>query len=533
MRATAVIQAQYRANVNYTLKAGRWFGFIATLLWYGIFAAGAVVGGVVMATSKAGEMSAPLAGLFLLGTLYWQFIPLMMAATGVALDLRKLKAYPIPVRELFTMEVLLRVTAAGEMLVLLLGLAVGALWSRNIPWWAPLAIFPFIAFQLFLSLGLRDLVVRVLSHKRLREITTIVILAVVWGPRLFMGNGSRPPRRGAGREFFERFVGNAQEWLPWTATGHWLGGTFEWVGVAAMFGWVALAGAFALWQFKTTLAFDPDAAGSSGSAPVKADAPLNWKERLQRLPSVWLPDPLGVLVEKELRSQVRSPRFRMMLLVPAFFGLVFLRTMNRLPAWAPSPLTLACAYGLLALGEACIWNIFGFDRSAAQVYFVTPVKFSRVLMAKNIVGAVWFMVLLTVLTLLFLAFQAKVTARDIGEAMAVGSVVMLYLWSVGNYMSVHSPYPADPEASMRSRTARGAQFLVLLLYPLALLPAGLAYFARWAFTSELAFYGVLAVMAAVAGMVYSVALESAVELAGQRYEAMVEKLSEGVSPISS
>jgi hypothetical protein len=61
----------------------------------------------------------------------------------------------------------------------------------------------------------------------------------------------------------------------------------------------------------------------------------------------------------------------------------------------------------------------------------------------------------------------------------------------------------------------------------------LAYFARWAFTSELAFYGVLAVMAAIAGVVYSVALESAVGLAAERHEMMVEKLSEGVSPMSS
>jgi hypothetical protein len=156
-----------------------------------------------------------------------------------------------------------------------------------------------------------------------------------------------------------------------------------------------------------------------------------------------------------------------------------------------------------------------------------------VLVAKNIAASVWFVVLLAVLTLVFTAFRVPVTGRDVGEAAAVCAVVLLFLWSAGNYMSVHSPYPSDPEASMRSRTARGAQFLVLLLYPVALLPAGLAYFARWAFSSELAFYGVLAVMGAVAFMVYTVALESAVGLAAERQEAIVEKLSAGVSPITS
>jgi ABC-2 type transport system permease protein len=534
MRAWAVVHAQLRSYRNlYGSSGERWIKLFLSLIWYGLWTVGAVVAAVVMARVDRGEMAAPLAGLLLLATLYWQFIPLMMAATGVALDIRKLKAYPIPVRELFTMEVLLRVTAAGEVLVVMLGFTAGALWNPKIPWWASLAMVLFVPFQLFLSLGFRDLIVRLVSRRRLRELTTIVILAVVWGPRLFMGNGSGDPRRGLMREFFMRGFADATPWLPWAATGHWLAGTFEWIEFGAMVGWVAAAGAFALWQFKATLAFDPDAAGSSGSVPVKPDAPLTFKERVQRLPSVVLPDPLGVLVEKEIRSQARSSRFRMMLLVSTFFGVVFGRTLFERPLWAPGGLTLACAYGLLAMGEACIWNIFGFDRSAAQVYFVTPVKFGRVLVAKNIAGAVWFVVLLTLLSTIFVLFRFPLTARDVGEAASVCSVVLLFLWSAGNYVSVHSPWPSDPEASMRTRTGRGAQFLVLLLYPLSLAPAALAYFARWAFTSQLAFYGVLAVMGVIAAVVYSVAMESAVGLAAARQEKMVTQLSEGVSPVVS
>ncbi len=535
-RAWAVVVAQFRSYRNlYGSSGERWIKLLLSLIWYGVWTFGAVLGGVVMARSERGEMAGPLAGLLLLATLYWQFIPLMLAATGVALDLRKLKAYPIPVRELFTMEVLLRITGAGEVLVVMLGFAIGALWNPKIPWWASLGMLLFVPFQLFLSLGFRDLIVRLVTRRRLRELTTIVILAVVWGPRLFLGNGTGSPnaRRSLMREIFTRASFGNVEWLPWTATGHWLAGMFEWVGFAAMLGWVALAGVFALWQFKATLAFDPDAAGSSGSVPVKPDAPLTFKERVQRLPSTLLPDPLGVLVEKEIKSQARSSRFRMMLLVSTFFGIVFGRTLFDRPLWAPGGLTLACAYGLLAMGEACIWNIFGFDRSAAQVYFVTPVKFGRVLTAKNIAGAVWFVVLLTVLSAIFVLFRFPLTARDVGEAASVCSVVLMFLWSAGNYVSVHSPWPSDPEASMRTRTGRGAQFLVLLLYPLSLAPAALAYLARWAFTSDLAFYGVLAVMAAIAGTVYSVAKETAVGLAAERQEKMVTQLSEGVSPVAS
>ena len=41
-------------------------------------------------------------------------------------------------------------------------------------------------------------------------------------------------------------------------------------------------------------------------------------------------------------------------------------------------LTVVSVYSLLLLSEVCFWNSFGFDRSAAQIYFLAPVPFSRV-----------------------------------------------------------------------------------------------------------------------------------------------------------
>jgi len=44
---------------------------------------------------------------------------------GASLELRKLQVYPIPAAELFSIEVMLRVTAAVEMLLIVIGLALG------------------------------------------------------------------------------------------------------------------------------------------------------------------------------------------------------------------------------------------------------------------------------------------------------------------------------------------------------------------------------------------------------------------------
>ncbi len=55
-------------------------------------------------------------------------------------------------------------------------------------------------------------------------------------------------------------------------------------------------------------------------------------------------------------------------------------------------LTVVSVYSLLLLSEVCFWNSFGFDRSAAQIYFLAPVPFSRVLIGKNL-SALLFIVL--------------------------------------------------------------------------------------------------------------------------------------------
>ena len=70
-------------------------------------------------------MNVALPGGLLVMFLYWQVVPVLMAATGASLELRKLKVYPIPVSQLFAIEVMLRVTAAIEMVLVLIGIAVG------------------------------------------------------------------------------------------------------------------------------------------------------------------------------------------------------------------------------------------------------------------------------------------------------------------------------------------------------------------------------------------------------------------------
>jgi hypothetical protein len=75
--------------------------------------------------------------------------------------------------------------------------------------------------------------------------------------------------------------------------------------------------------------------------------------------------------------------------------------------------------------------------------------------------------------------------------------------------------------------------MLFVIYPVASIPAGLAYLARWATGSEVAFFGVLAFDAAVAILVYRIALQSAVDAAERLKESMITALSAGDGPIAS
>ncbi len=77
------------------------------------------------------------------------------------------------------------------------------------------------------------------------------------------------------------------------------------------------------------------------------------------------------------------------------------------------------------------------------------------------------------------------------------------------------------------------QALLLIVYPLALLPLVLAYLARSVFESELVFWGLVGFAAVVGAVVYWISMESAVGAAHNRREALLAELSGGEGPVAA
>jgi ABC-2 type transport system permease protein len=532
-QAGAILWAQWRTIRNFYPRGGVAWTAILGFIWYGFWVVVSIAAARLIANpASLSLIHTALPGAMLIVLLYWQVVPLLMAATGASLDLRKLQAYPIPVSQMFSIEVMLRVTAGIEMMLLLTGIAAGLLFNPQLPKYCALAVVPYILFNLFLAVGLRDLLMRALARKRLRELFVFLLVMSMTLPQLLLTRGTMA---GPARLLF-----TADNWpgWPWSAAANLAQGIDVLNASAVLIMWTVTAALFGRWQFTRTLAFDAEAAGARN---LKSSPRQGLLESFFRLPSAILPDPVGALVEKEIRVLTRSPRFRLVFLMGFTFGMVMLLPMSLGRGGGSGSflggnyLTAVSVYSLLLLSEACFWNSFGFDRSAAQIYFLAPVPFSQVLIAKNLSAIFFIGIEILAVTAMCGLMRTAITPLKIAEAYAVAGVVTIFLLAAGNMLSVRQARGANPGTQFRSKAAGRAQAMLVVIYPVAFIPVGLAYLARWAIDAhpQLAFFGVLAFDAMVGMIVYRIALDSAVETAERIKEQMITALSSNEGPIAS
>jgi ABC-2 type transport system permease protein len=178
------------------------------------------------------------------------------------------------------------------------------------------------------------------------------------------------------------------------------------------------------------------------------------------------------------------------------------------------------------LSDTLFWNIFGFDRSAAQVYFLVPVKTSMVLLGKNLAAAIYVLLEIGAVALVCALLRLPLTALGVLEAVSVTLVVTTFMVAIGNLSSLYNPRRANLERSFRSARTPG-QALLMVLLPLTMSPVALAYLARYAFESEWAFFGVLLFGAMLGGLAYWFSMEAALKIAQDRKERIISALSQG------
>ena len=529
-QAAAILWAQWRSVANFYVGSHRRrfpLGAVVGVAWYGLWTFGAVlVASFLAAAPNMTRLTELLASGLLVALIYWQIMPIMMVSTGLSLDLTRLLVYPIPHGQLFTIEVLLRVSTAMEMLLMVAGASFGLWMNPQVPWWGPAWLAMFVALNLFLSAGIRDLLDRLLARKRFREAMIVLVVLVAALPQLMLVPGAE--------EAVEDYVRTPNwKYSPWQATAHSVLGSITWSASLALLTWVAIAYLFARWQFERSLRFDAAAAKSStrGGGPMTAAAAL-----VLRIPAALFKDPVAAVIEKELRVLGRSARFRLLFLMGFSFGLLIwlplaMRSDDPDSIVRSSYLTIVSLYALMLLGEACFWNNLGFDRSAAQNYFVLPVKISQVLIGKNVAACFFVFIEVTMVAAVCAALRMPFSLGMLAEAYASTAVMTVMLLAVGNLISVRNPSPVNPSESWRNSSVRRIQLSQLVLYPVASAPVLLAFGARYGFDSELAFYGVLLLDFALALIVYWISMESSVQTAEEHKEQIIMTLSRSEGPV--
>ncbi|HKD04448.1 MAG TPA: hypothetical protein VKB79_00985 [Bryobacteraceae bacterium] len=524
----AILRAQL---LSMRLRAGRRggmaFSLFTGLIFYGFWAFVAWGAMLFFSLPEQVPFFVPVltSGLAFI-MLYWQLAPVVTASFGASLDLRKLLAYPIPRSKLFLIEVLLRVTTCAEMILVLGGISIGLLRNpqygfRAAPYIVAGAIL-FAVTNVLLSAGSRSLIERIFLRTKLKE--AIFFLFVIAGaiPQILIYAHVR-------RDVFFRLAPSQFVW-PWASVGRLM--LHETAGLSALSAvvWLAAAWWFSARQFSRSLNLD----FAATKATTKTEKTDSLTDRLFRLPSRFFRDPIAALTEKELRTYSRIPRFRMVYAMSCFFGIVlFLPSLRRgqsMNFFQQNALPVMAVYGLLMLGQISYWNSFGFDRSAVQGYFTWPVRMRDVFLAKNLTVVSLLLPQILVVAVIARLFHLPAGPGKIIETIFVMIIASLYWLAMGNISSVRMPRASNPDRL--NQMANKMQALSIWVSPFLLFPIALAYWCRWFFENELVFVGVMIVAALIGGVVYWVALDSAVKTADQRRESILVALTQSDGPLS-
>ncbi|MFN0104445.1 MAG: hypothetical protein ACKV2U_20450 [Bryobacteraceae bacterium] len=557
----AIVWVQWRISHNVFLRAnkgGLAFKWLMALLWYALWVFGAA-GAAFLASGRVPMpvVERALPGALFLVFFFWQLFPIILASQGAFLDMRRLLVYPIPGSQLFLLETVLRVTTAVEMILVCGGLIVGLLINPAIRLWGPIAIVSFMVLNLLLATGIKSLLERLFKKKGVRELLMLVFLGLILLPQFFaawLETGGAPQLQSLRR------FGAIFRVMPWSAAADLGLGKFSGLSVASLAAAVGIAFVFARRQFARSLQLDDSSGGAGRKAmstePLTAErdrgqerqqvgqhqsrvrhqvnGEVTWFDRIAGLPSALLPDPLAALVEKDIRTLFRAPRFRLIFLMASTFGTVLWlpQAIRSKDGWiAQNYISMATLYGMLVLGEALYWNVFGFERASAQQWFVTPVRFGAVLRAKNMVAVLFTLFAMAILSSIAAVLPVRVGPAQIVDALAAAAVFLVCVMAAGNLTSVYMPRPIDAEQAWRNTSGK-TQFLLLFAYPILSIPIAIAHIARWAAGNYWAYHGVLGV-AFLAGLCfYAVATEIAEEVAEERKERIVATLSRQDGPVS-
>ena len=477
-----------------------------------------------------------LAALFWPVFLLWQLFPIVATAFSENIDSSNLLRFPLTFRSYFLVRIIFGslepATVVGVFWTL--GIAVGiviavpALVFVAIP-----AILVFIGLNILLGRMIYAWVERWLAQRRTRELLGIVIFVFLisfqaLGPLMnHFGERSAPALTQFSRHalLIQRFSppGLAADSIANASHANYprsLGSlALQLVYVVVILG---------LLNLRLRAQFRGENLGESAARSAKPSGK-------QHATSSWdipgAPGPISAIVEKEFHYLSRSGPMLFTFVMPVVVLLIFRFGAGKgggsgsiLAHATDLAFPVGAAYTLLILTNL-VYNSLGGDGVGVQMFFLSPVRFREILMAKNLAHSL-VMAIEIILVWLTVCIVYRPPSAEITLATICGlSFALLVTLLAGSFMSLYSPKKIDYAVFGRQRASGvtafasiGIQAAVIGLCALALMVAR-AYGRVWIATL---IFVLLTVIAAVA---YAMVLNRVDGVALKRRETIIAELS--------
>jgi ABC-2 type transport system permease protein len=463
---------------------------------------------------------------------FWQVFPVMATAFTNNPDSSDLLRFPLSYRSYFLVRLAYGsfdiAPALGSMW--LAGIFLGIGFARpTLLLWAGLVLLAFALVNLLIMQMVFAWVERWLARRRTREILGVLFILLMLSLQLIgplmehFGRRSRPE--------MTRWIellrttqalippGLAADAIAQAARSHFM---------------VSFSSFLLLCAFGTTIGYflhvrlDAQYRGENLSEVAARSA----STRHQPLRLGWnlpgLPPSVAAVFEKEIRYLARSGPMLLTLIMPIFMLVIFrLGPMSRQGSFfarAPNMAFPAAAGYALLIMTNLVYNNFGGDAAGIQFFYASPVRFSQIVLAKNLTHAT---ILVLEMALAWVAVTYLYGPPAPGMALATLAGLLFAApvnLAAGNLLSIYSPKKLDYSTFGRQRASQ-TTVLVSLLVQIVVVGLGVtAFLVARSYGRFWIASAIFLALAAISVTAYVIVLKKMDRIAEQRRETLISEL---------
>ncbi|MGC2473015.1 MAG: hypothetical protein WA485_01665 [Candidatus Sulfotelmatobacter sp.] len=465
---------------------------------------------------------------------FWQIFPVMATAFTSNPDSSELLRFPLTYRSYFLVRLAYGLLDPASALgsVGLLGVLIGVTAARPALFpWAAIALLNFALFNLLLMQTIFAWVERWLAQRRTREIMGVLFILATLSFQL-IGPLMQQITHGSHPQLLRSLsiAAQAQSVLPPGLAADAIAQADNakyFVGVTSLLFLGTLTfGIGSLLHLRIRAQFRGENLNETAARPIAQTmqpVQLGWD-----LPG--LSQSVAAVFEKEVRYLARSGPMLLTLIMPIFMLAIIrmgpLNAMRHSGMMSRTPDTAfpsAAAYSLLILTNL-VYNSFGGDAGGIQFFYASPVRFSHIVLGKNLTHAA---VLLATTAFAWLAVAYLYGAPHLPVTLATLAGLLFAAplnFTAGNLLSVYSPRKRDFSTFGRQNVS---QTTVLASFGMQIVIVGLgvAVFTISRIYKNLWIAAILfLVLAAVSIPIYIVVLRRMDGLAVARRESLLSEL---------